>query len=159
MAEPLSPATLARIFNGLVTEADRKTRTALGLLAREMEKHAKEQLALRTHTRRQTTNASPGGPPALVSGTLRRSIAHTPVHPDGIHGYSTRVGTQRGIYPPYGGRRRTPASMYGLYLETGLRNGATYPFLGPSWTWLARNRSAQILAAVYGSHTWPRLTR
>lgn len=158
MAEPLNAHTIGRIFDGLVVEADKKTRTALSLLARELEKRTKEQLALTTHPRRERTSASAGGPPALVSGTLRRSITHTPVAPAGFAGWRTKVGTHVGMYPPYGGRRRTPSSKYGFYLETGLRNGATYPFLTTSWAWMSRNRTAAVLEAVYG-HGWPRFTR
>lgn len=60
-----------------------------------------------------------------------RSISHS--KPElGARGWTIRIGPGGGLYPPYG-RHRNPSSKYGFYLETGLRNGTTYPFLRPAF--------------------------
>jgi hypothetical protein len=79
-----------------------------------------------SHKRGTPTPARPGTGPAVVSGTLRRSLTHSPVVSYGA-GWETKVGTGAGVSPPYG---RSPASVYGLALETGLRNGGDLPLPG-----------------------------
>lgn len=60
-------------------------------------------------------NASGRPGPNVVTGRLRASIAF-------------QLGRDaKGLFGDYGTNVK-----YGLYLETGLRNGATYPFLVPA---------------------------
>lgn len=112
-----------------MVEGDRRMGVALTRLALRLESVVKTSLAERAHSYGNATTASPGGPPALVSGTLRRAITHSPI----VHAFGdwvTKVGTGVGFYPPYGSDP-TAANHYGYFLETGLRNGAKYPFMAP----------------------------
>ena len=130
--EELRPGVFLRVLGRVQAEGLVRAREALGRTARIIETDAKVSLARSTHRPRERTGAVPGGPPALVSGTLRRSVTHLPVTMRG-GSWETRVGPAAGFYPNYGGRSRTSSSRYGLYLETGLRNGARYPWLEPAW--------------------------
>lgn len=128
----LTPEILAAVLGKVEIGVGAANRSALAAVARAVESEVKSGLAQSTHPYvawGQRTTARPGGPPALVSGTLRRSVTHTPVRLDPF-GLMTRVGTGAGFFPWYG-KGRTPSSQYGRYLETGLRNGATYPWLKP----------------------------
>jgi hypothetical protein len=85
------------------------------------------------------TPATPGLGPAVISGTLRRSIIREAVKRSPA-GWETKVGMRPGQFAEY--NPRTPSSKYALYLETGLKNGSTYPFLEPA------SRMAGIQAEV-----------
>lgn len=80
------------------------------------------------HARGTKTPASPGSGPAMISGTLRNAITRTaPKFEGDAWVVQVYVAAKR---PPYG---TTTADVYGAYLEKlGLRNGVTYPFLGPA---------------------------
>ena len=131
MAE-LRPGMFRDLFARQVIHAQAATTAGLIALALDIERETKTALGRTSHRYGTRTPARPGGPPALISGTLRRSITHTrptPV-PGGVE---VRVGVGSGFHPTYPGRRAsTSSSRYGLYLETGLRNGTTYPFLLPA---------------------------
>ncbi|MCC9307679.1 hypothetical protein LN042_11290 [Kitasatospora sp. RB6PN24] len=94
-----------------------------------MVKQAKTNASNGRHPRGTPTPASPGMGPAVISGTLRRSIIREAVKRNPT-GWETKVGLKPDQLPPY--NSRTPSSRYGLYLETGLKNGAKYPFLEPA---------------------------
>lgn len=129
MAE-LRPGVFTRIFAEIEREGQLKARTFLSQLANAIERQAKVNASVGAHQRGTPTPARPGTGPSVISGTLRRSITHTPVIFVGS-AWETKVGTATGFTPPYG---RTPANRYGLILEKeGLRNGATYPFLVPAY--------------------------
>lgn len=153
MAAELKPGMFARLFAEVAAEGQMRARQALTMAALAVERAAKEEV-LRggTHKYGTKTPATSGGPPALISGTLRRSITHTPLVPDGI-GWMTKVGPAAGFYPPYGKKSRTASSQYGLYLETGLKNGAKYPWLMPAYR--------RVLPTIAGIHAhlfrggWP----
>lgn len=134
MATELHQGTFARIFIGLDNETKLRARKALEDLALVVEKQAKINASSGAHKYGTRTPARPGTGPAVISGTLRRAIAHTPVKFSGDE-FSCFVGMGVGFYPSYGGTRsRTPASEYAMHLEkTGLRNGAKYPFLMPAF--------------------------
>lgn len=133
MAHEIRPGTFTRLFTEVGVIAETGTREALGAAAAAVERAAKENLARAgTHQRGTKSPATPGGPPALVSGTLRRSVTHTPVTRVNVGIWETRVGTGAGFYPPYG-KNRSTSSRYGAALETGLRNGARYPWLEPAF--------------------------
>lgn len=144
------PGVLEGLLAERVARAGAANRSALAAVARAVETEVKTGLTRTSHPYQawgQRTTASPGGPPALVSGTLRRSITHTAVALDPV-GLFTKVGTGVGFYPWYG-KNRTPSSMYGKYLETGLRNGATYPFLAPPAERVMRMSAPAIWAAYF----------
>jgi hypothetical protein len=133
MAGELRPGVFEAIFTKLAAKTAASGAAALTSLALAIEREAKQSLAQHTHTYGTRTSASSGGPPALVSGTLRRSITHTRPATSAA-GVEVRVGVGAGFYPPYPATgTRTSSSKYGYYLETGLRNGVKYPFLHPAF--------------------------
>jgi hypothetical protein len=154
VAHEVRPGTFTRLFTEVGMVAETGTREALGAAAAAVERAAKENLARAgTHKRGTKTPASPGGPPALVSGTLRRSVTHTLVTRVNVGIWETKVGTGVGVFPPYG-KNRTASSQYGAALETGLRNGVRYPWLEPAFR--------QVMPQVRGIsmdffRRWPRL--
>lgn len=150
----LSAGVLRGLFAKVVAEAENQSKQALTATALEVEREAKLNVGKGgAHKYGTPTPASPGGPPALISGTLRRSVTHTPVKPFGL-GWETRVGVAQGVYPPYG-KTRTQSSRYGYFLETGLRNGTTYPWLMPAFkTVLPRVVGIQV--SYFRSAKWPK---
>ena len=85
-----------------------------------------------SHRYGQPTTAARGSGPAIVSGTLRRSIISTRLRATGFGGWQMEVGMAAGVYPPkppYPPSAKTASSLYGLYLETVW----DYPFLGPAY--------------------------
>jgi len=148
----LRPGAFTRIFAEIEREAQVKARRVLTGIALAVERQAKINASVGAHKRGTKTPASPGTGPAVISGTLRRSITHSPVVFTG-HGWETKVGTGVGLTPPYG---RTPASRYGLYLETGLKNGATYPFLKPAVDFGMRVVAPQLYRTAFRTG-WPHI--
>jgi hypothetical protein len=101
--------------------------TALALV---VERQAKTNASSGAHRRNTPTPASPGSGPARISGTLVRSLTHTPTVAVGFD-WQAKVGTAAGVTGPYSG---VTAGTYGRYLDRdGLRNGTTYPFLTPAF--------------------------
>lgn len=97
------------------------TLTAVTLVA---ERQAKINASTGTHRRGEPHVPGTGPGPNRVTGNLVRSITHTPLiisGPDLLR----RVGT-------------ASTAPYGEWLETGLRNGATYPFLADALRFAAR---------------------
>lgn len=148
----LRPGVFTGLFTEITAEAKLKSRTFLTQLANAIERQAKVNASNGAHKRGTPTPASPGTGPAVISGTLRRSITHSPVKPTGT-GWETKVGTAAGISPPYG---RTPASKYGRALETGLRNGSVYPFLNPAYKFGITIVAPQLYMTVFRVG-WPRV--
>ena len=151
MVPELRPGAFTRLFTEINVAAQAKSKAALTALALAAERQAKINASTGAHKRGTPTPARPGTGPAVVSGTLRRSLTHTtPV----LHGttWECRVGTAVGFTPPYG---RSPANRYGLALETGLRNGTAYPFLGPAVRFVRIHVAPQIYQAAYRTG-WPR---
>jgi hypothetical protein len=124
MAE-IGPGLIGGILGGIGKDAMNRSQQMLTKLAITTETLAKKNASNGSHKRGTPTPARPGQGPAVISGTLRRSLTHEPVKFSGIEWF-TRVGTMAGLYAPYD--HRTPSSLYGWYLEfvTG------YPFLGPA---------------------------
>jgi hypothetical protein len=141
-----------RLFAEINRDAQVKSRAVITRLAQSIERQAKVNASSGSHKRGTPTPAQAGSGPAVISGTLRRSLTHSPIVFTG-GGWETKVGTAAGISPPYG---RTPASLYGLYLETGLKNGATYPFLKPAFDFGVRVVAPQLYQQVYRPG-WPRI--
>lgn len=148
----LRPGLFTSLFTEIVADGQLKSRTFLTQLANVIERQAKVNASNGAHKRGTPTPASPGAGPAVISGTLRRSITHTPVTLTGT-GWETKVGTGAGISPPYG---RTPASRYGHALETGLRNGSTFPFLKPAYQFGITIVAPQLYVSIYRTG-WPRI--
>jgi hypothetical protein len=107
-----------------------RARELLESLAEAVVEQAKGNTSNGQHAYGTPTPASPGSGPAMISGTLKDSIGHSEPIPNAM-GWSLKVGPRPDCYPNYGSGR-TPADRYGYYLETGLRNGDTYPWLKPA---------------------------
>ncbi|MEV8324505.1 hypothetical protein [Kitasatospora sp. NPDC056731] len=152
MAE-LRPGIFVELGSALGAAAELKAREALLQLGAAAERQAKINASSGSHARGTKTPARPGSGPAIISGTLRRSLIHTePLRVSA--GWEARVGTMPGQVPPYS--RNSTSSRYGLALETGLRNGATYPFLGPAVRFVRVIVLPQVMVAVFRSG-WPHL--
>jgi hypothetical protein len=155
MAVEATPEVWTAIFAKLAVEGDNRTRIALGPIAQAIEKQAKINASSGTHLYGTPTPAWPDSGPAIISGTLRRSITHSPIRA-GFGGWMTEVGTGIGLYPTYG-RGLVPANKYGYYLEiAGLRNGAKYPFLIPAFHFVMGVPVKLIYDEIYGK-SWSHL--
>lgn len=134
-------AALNRVLAHISQQGRAASRTGLIGLADAVVKQAKLNASSGRHAYGTPTPARPGTGPAVISGTLRNSIDRTAVTLNAA-GWEAKVGLVPGRTPPYRKGRGTTSSKYGLFLETGLRNGATYPFLEPA------TRMAHIQAPV-----------
>ncbi|MDB4873215.1 MAG: hypothetical protein JWL97_4219 [Gemmatimonadales bacterium] len=153
MPTELRPGVIKALLTQTALAAEEHTRRALTATALAVERETKTNLGRGgTHKYGTPTPARPGGPPAIISGTLRRSVTHTPVV-RGMTGWETRVGVASGVYPPYG-RKKTASSRYGWALETGLRNGAKYPFLLPAMQLIVPQ--VRGITAAYFKGPWPK---
>ena len=127
----LAPGVIAQIMGRTMVLAQFKTRDGLEELAYRVAAQARANASTGHHAHGTPTPARPGTGPAIISGTLVTSITHTPPIVQGVD-WMSRVGPEGGRYAPYDHQRHTPSSKYGYYLETGLRNGTTYPWLKPA---------------------------
>ncbi|TQF04756.1 hypothetical protein E6W39_24185 [Kitasatospora acidiphila] len=124
-----SAAALREVLTRVQRQGITAARAGLIATADAMVKQAKTNASTGRHAWGTPTPATPGTGPAVISGTLRRSIIREAVKRS-ADGWETKVGLRPDQLPPY--NSRTPSSRYGLYLETGLKNGARYPFLEPA---------------------------
>lgn len=132
MLAELAPGAIAAVFARAAVLAQARTATALTATAAAVAHQAQTNASTGSHTYGTRTPAYPGTGPASISRTLVNSVAFSPPVPRGL-GWACRVGPRVGMYPAYAGRRSTtPSSKYGGYLEHGLKNGATYPWLRPA---------------------------
>lgn len=150
----LRPGVFTAGFAKLAMEGDMRTRLALEPLALAVERQARINASVGRHKYGTKTPARPGTGPAVISGTLKKSVGHTPIEKH-LDGWMTKVGPRLGFTPPYG-KRPTPADKYGLYLETGLRNGATYPWLKPAAEFACKISAVTIYNKLYGG-AWGRV--
>jgi phage gpG-like protein len=127
--EVIGVAQLNRAFEGMVASLNRATRTATGQASHLLERHIKATLATSSHPRGTPTPSSPGEPPSLVTGTLRRSISVKGPVPLGMGRWEANVG---------------PTAVYGRIQELGGvtgRGGATVlparPYVRPTYEKLA----------------------
>lgn len=160
MARELTPGVIAKLFDQLAMQAAARGRTAVEALAIIIETQAKMNASTGSHRYGTPTPARPGSGPAIVSGALRRSITHTPAVLAGGTWTST-VGLAAGVFHPHpphsrGGKRHstrgpTPVSKVGYYLETGLRNGTTYPFLVPAFRFGVTVAAPNIYRSIFGA--------
>lgn len=157
MAKELKEGDFAVLFTRLAEEGNNRGRFSLRPLALALEKQAKINASVGSHKFGTKTPAVPGTGPSVISGNLRRSITHTPII-KGDQGWETKVGTAIGMFPSYPvGHKRQPANVYGKILEiTGLRNGATYPFLIPAFNFVTGVPAKIIYDEIYGA-TWKKV--
>lgn len=134
--EGLSELTAA--LAGTVKEADRATRMATARSAHFLEGEIKKTLSKASHRKGTPTPSAPGEPPALVTGTLRRSIT--------VKG-PLRFGTGRWL------AEVGPTVVYGRIQELGGvtgRGGATRlpprPYVKPPYE---RVIASGVLARTY----------
>ena len=137
MSQEYRPGMIAAILTRIAGQTRTAAGAALTELAAATEREAKDRLGRATHRYGTRTTATKAGPPALVSGTLRRAVTHTPATPTAT-GWEARVGVASGFYPPYPRTsRRTQAADYGRYLEDG-----DYPWLRPAAEHVAETTGA-----------------
>ena len=159
MAVEVRPGVWSEVFAGIDAQAKVKGSKLLELIAQALEKQAKINASTGSHKYGTPTPARPGAGPAVISGTLRRSLTHEPVRMLGPGHWQTRVGTGVGAYPSYGSSTsRTPANKYGYYLEHGLRNGAKFPFLVPAFRHVTGTGVSAIYREIYGAASWKKVT-
>jgi len=139
-----APGVLELRLAAWTVEDRQKLRNGLTALALATEKQARINASSGSHKRGTRTPASPGSGPARITGTLVRDITHSAPEWSGLDLFM-KVGMGAGIVGP---GSRTPTSKVGLYLETGLRNGAVYPFLGPA-VQFARSILVPTIAASF----------
>lgn len=153
----LRPGVLEAVFTKLTAEgALARTPIALTGVADAILRQARTNVSNGQHSYGTPTPAQPGQGPAQISGTLYGSLARTAVARTAF-GAEVRVGTAPGRVPPYAkGRSRTPSSRYGYYLETGLINGASYPFLSTAFQFGVTVAAPSIYKKAYGDG-WKRL--
>jgi hypothetical protein len=147
VALELAPGVFTKMFTRAGAMALVKIPIALEPVALAIETEAKKNASQGAHAYGTPTPAKPGSGPARISGTLVRSITHSPPKPSAKGGVEIRVGPEGGLYSPH--NRHTPSSKYGLYLETGLRNGSRYPFLGPAFHRVGPVTARASFAAVF----------
>ena len=133
-------AEFRRALDAMVERAYAATQQAVTTGGHLVEAEAKRQLGLKSHARGTQTPSARGEPPALVTGTLRRSIKVTKPEPTGPTGWTISVG---------------PTAVYGRIQELGgdVWNGAVLPprpYMDPSLTKLIQDGT---LAACY-TNAW-----
>jgi hypothetical protein len=144
IAEPLNDRTLKAHLDHVKAESKRRSEAAIMSLSLKVANLTKAKLTMRTHRQDEPTNASPGGPPALVSGQLRRAVGTE--KQSGRH-VLVRVGVRDSSRSAYraskhprktlalgpGGSKTSDNGTVGKALEHGLRGGRSYPFLKPAF--------------------------
>ncbi len=149
MATPLEPGVFTKLFAELAVQAEAKATAAITAAAVLVQERAIQSVSARTHTRRSKTPARPGGPPAMVSGTLAKSITHsTAVSESG--GIQIKVGMSSALTAPYS---KTRASLVAKYLEIdgAGKSRVKYPFLGPAFEQTAHAAMETTFRAVFST--------
>lgn len=153
VATELRPGVPTAMFARLAEQGVAKGRMALEPLALAIERQAKINASTGSHKRGTPTPARPGTGPAVISGTLRRTITHSPIERIAT-GWTTKVGIAAGVTPSYG---KTPASKYAEILERlGTRSGAKYPFLEPAFRFGVEHIAPMLYTEAYG-RGWTRI--
>lgn len=137
MASELTPGAIGRSLDKVRLHAEAQSPKALVALAQQVERQAKENAKSGSHRKGEPHVPGTGPGPNVVTGSLRRAITHTQPRKDSV-GWHVRVGLAAGAAP---GRK---------HLETGLRNGATYPFLLPAAR-AVKGRAAGLIVPMYKS--------
>lgn len=158
MPEPLEPGVIADVLARATVQVRDRSRLVLEPLAIAIETQAKINASSGSHPYGTKTPARPGSGPAVISGSLRRAITHTPPVSVG-GGWSSTIGVAAGVYPPRrpnagkrGGKSNpTAVSKYASYLEQGLKNGDQYPFLLPAFQFGVTIAAPTIYRAVFAA--------
>jgi len=124
---------------GMVGRTNAATRMATAKGAHLVEREIKINLAKKTHEAGTPTPSEPGEPPALVTGTLRRSIKVTGPEPTGPATWMAKTG---------------PTAVYGRVQELGGEAGSDLMVLLPP-----RPYVAPALAKVTGNGELRRVYR
>ncbi|MGW2692327.1 hypothetical protein ACWC3Y_10750 [Streptomyces sp. NPDC001296] len=131
---------LGEALERLGAQLSSATKAATAQASHLVEREIKQTLATSSHRRGTPTPSSPGEPPSLVTGTLRRSITVDGPHPLALGRWEAQIG---------------PTAVYGRIQELGGvtgRGGATVlparPYVQPSFDKLA---SSGALIEVYFS--------
>lgn len=147
-----APGVLAALLADIERRGRANQRRGLLLIAAAVEANAKAKLTQRTHRAGTQSPAGKGQPPALVTGTGRRSIGHEYIA--SLIEPVVKVGTIANIYPPTrtatGGR--TPSSKYLLYQEKLPR--FQHPFLLPAYHEVV---AGQVKYWLESFRDWPRI--
>ncbi len=146
MARPLTPGAFRRAFVLYAARAEAASVAVITALAKATQEKAVDNLTRLSHPFGTATPATPGGPPAAISGTLADSIGITaPQRVAG--GWAVRCGIESGAVPWYS-HSRTPVEQYGRYLETGdTRNGNAWPWLQPAFDDAVRTGAVHVAQA------------
>jgi hypothetical protein len=161
MAIPLEPGVFERGFAAVAAEAQARSRKSVQLMTNALETQAKINASNGAHSVNTPTPAAEGTGPAVVSGTLRRTISHTPTVAI-AGGWSAMVGMVPGFWPPYAFPKRhykphplppADSARYAYYLEFD-DWGRTYPFMGPARDFVELVAGPVILRELFGA-PWP----
>lgn len=152
----LKPGVATFVFARVIDGCIARNTIALAALANEVVAEYKEFMGVQpTHPRNTPTPASPGGPPAQISGTLASSFGRSEVMRKS-YGAAVEVGLKAGMYPGY--RSKRTSSQYGYILDVaGCRNGVTYPFFANTVEAVVSNLAERVYDAAYGPAGWTRL--
>lgn len=133
-------AQLNMAIERMALSLNRATGTATVHAAHLLEREVKKELSKSSHSRGTPTPSSPGEPPSLVTGTLRRSISVKGPHPLGMGRWEAQIG---------------PTAVYGRIQELGGvtgRGGAANlparPYVSPAFRRMA---ATGALSRVYHS--------
>jgi hypothetical protein len=152
------PGAPTAIFAKLQNDIVVKGRIALAPLADGIVAKAKEYASQGSH-RPHTPTPSPGNPlgPAVISGTLKRSIDRTPVVRTPV-GWLCQVGIRPGVTPSSYNNGPEMSSVYAYILEVigAGRTRHRFPFLYPAAEYGFIVLAPTIYQKMYGSD-WTRL--
>jgi len=151
VASEFNAASIRAALKRIDSQGIKAAQAGLIAMGEAVAKQARTNASNGSHAWGTPTPARPGEGPARISGTLAKSIIRTAVLRDAA-GWSTQVGLKPGQFPSYG-KGRTPSSKYGSYLETGLKNGTTYPFLKPA-TQMAAIQAAIVFGRAFAATDW-----
>ena len=144
----LLPGVLTQVFARVLVEAQERARLGLEEVGKLVHERAVQSVSARSHPYRTATPASRGGPPAMISGTLSKSLTVTPATPS-AQGWQVKVGTAPGMYPAC--NHRTPSSKYGYYLEVAGagKSHVRYPFLAAAAHAVAEPAAYTVFKALF----------
>jgi hypothetical protein len=144
----LAPGMFTELFAKLGDQVIGKSMMAIEAAATAVKDRAKQSVSQQSHPYGTKTPASPGGPPAMISGTLAGSIGQSAVEL-GFGSLSVKVGMIPGNFPYYSGR--TPSSLYAKYLETtgAGRSGVRYPFLADALHDVGKDAATAAFRAAF----------
>ena len=147
------PGILEGLLRDIEATGQAHLREGLYLIAAAIEAQAKAALGKASHPYDTPTPAVRGGPPAMVTGTGRRSIGHQYLR-EGVD-TEMRVGTHANVYPPRRGHEKkvTASSKYLWYQETLDR--FNHPFLRPAFNQVVDRDGVRVWLAAF--QIWPRI--